>query len=213
MATLSDLRSSLRLRVQDDASVRWTNAQLDEVINQSARELANALRTFVKDTTIAIVAGTREVLVDDLLEIISITRDDGYPLFGPISYNDLKWNRQHTGSQPIMWYNLGNTVGLYPEPSANFNLALAYIAYPPTISGDTSTPDSSLGPYADMFILARSAAELYYADPDLETGDKFMDQAMKYLIEAQSNRNQINNTRGPVVGSANSGGDLWPLYL
>lgn len=212
MATLANLRTAVRLRVQDPDSIKWTNAQIDEVINQAVREMSSVLRTFVEEATIGIVAGQIEVDIADFLEMIRITRSDGYPLYGPIDYNDLKFHRNNEGAEPIMWYKLGNTIGLYPAASTSYNLDITYIAFAPALSGDSDVPNSALGPFADMFIIARAAQELLLTDPDLEAAQAFGDLAIKYLIEAQSSRNQSNNTRGPVMADSRESA-TWPHYL
>lgn len=212
MATLLELRTAVRLRVQDPDSIRWTNAQVNDPINQALKEMSTTLRTFVKRATIAIVAGTREVDVVDFLEMIRLVRGDGYPIFGPVDYNTLKFNRDTTGSEPVCWYRLGNTIGFYPEASTNYNITMDYIANAPPLLGDSDVPDTSLGPYAEMYIVARATQELLLADPDFDAAERYGDLAIKYLIDAQSNRNQSNNTRGPVINDSR-GVSTWPAYL
>lgn len=211
MATLANLRTAIRTRVQDPEGIRWSDSQVLEVVNQSLREMSNVLRNYVKQATVGIEAGTREVDLADMLEVVRITRGDDFPLYGPVNYNGLKFHKDVTGSEPTLWYKLGNTIGLYPEASSNYDLTLVYIAYAPALSADGDTPDSSLGPWADQFIIARSAQELYMADPDFEAAAEFGNQAMKYLIEAQSNRNQFDNTRGPVISDSRAPAEaaLW----
>lgn len=159
-ATLSELRTSIRRNVRDTSTSasfqRYSDADLTSLINESQREITNAVWMLQAEYSFTSVASTMFTdLPSDLLSVIKV----GYLKTGSTTRMDLtektlpgltamnpNWENQ-TGT-PTNYYirqKLDNTVkqiGLYPAPvsASTGTVYITYAVMPDDLSSSSDVP-------------------------------------------------------------------------
>lgn len=124
-ATLADIRTAVRILIKDTSTdrQRYTNAQLDEMINEGQQDVIINVLPLDDNTSIMAVAGTTcYTMPDAFVHIKRVTYD--YVLLSETSY--IKLDADNSGSKwetitgrPQMYYQPDNSAQLcvYPYPN------------------------------------------------------------------------------------------------
>lgn len=156
--TLSDIRTNVRLIVKDSNSnrQRFSDANLNSLINVGQREASGASYAIVKSTSISLTAnGTNYTLPTDLITIKRVQLDNldlrqASPE-GLDSDPGGKWEDQ-TG-RPKNYYQLFSNpsdVSVFPVPSTTSHLGtleVFYYAFADDLSSDSDTPFNAISRY------------------------------------------------------------------
>jgi len=154
----AEIRTEIRRLVNDVNSMRWTDAVLNDRINQAQDDVAWRTRFMVNQTTVACTVGQLEYeLPADCLIPIRICYDtDGSSVttkYEELDYatldkldrdNGQYWETRSSGT-PKEYYYRGNYVGLFPPPGQNYtgdygDLRLHYVVRPSTMTSDSNIP-------------------------------------------------------------------------
>jgi hypothetical protein len=161
-ATLSDVRSQVRVLIKDVSASRqrYSDAQLNTMINEAHRLIANSTWVIKKSTTIALVSGTTYYsLPTDTYHILRLTRE--YLPLAEESLEGLDSKRgsgwEKTGGTPSTYFQAPsrpNEIGMYPWPNSSSStgtLRMDYVAQANTLSSDSDEPFNSDDRFANCY--------------------------------------------------------------
>lgn len=154
-ATLAQLRSRVRDRLDEASARHWTNAQIDSWINDGAEDIARVTESLLATGTISAVAGTQTYSLASLtpspirihrIEYQRTGETTKYPLEArDFSVMDDTWGLSqstHSGT-PAYWtawgFHPSMTLYLYPTPNAAGTIRLFYYRLPTRRSSDGDT--------------------------------------------------------------------------
>ena len=178
MATLGDVRTLVRDRLDEATPRRWQNDQLNRWINEAARDVARRTECLHANGTVAVVAGVQQVSLATLTDIIRINRvewkNTGESTIRSLEYRDFNnldsvwWDQQAiTRSKPsyftLTGYPPALTLVLYPTPSAGGTLKVWYWKLPTAAASDNSRIDipegwhDTIADYAEYKALRKDA--------------------------------------------------------
>lgn len=167
---LSGIRDAVRLRIKDvgvsGQRQRFSNTQIDELINQTQRDVVNITWSVKASTTIVLSTGTTSyampsnfITVDRLvfenrnLEEVSIAGLDS-------RFNNADW--RSTGGVPEVYYRdtkLPDEIGFYPWPAddstSTGTIVIDYFAIATDLSADSDEPFNSINrlqQYSDLMV-------------------------------------------------------------
>lgn len=175
--TLGQLRSRLRIRLDDLSERGWSNSELNMYISEGTRDVTRRAETNMTSSTVAVSSGTGLItsLPTDILRIYRtewVTSDDRRV---PLEYRDMNnmdavwWDHQNlTRSQPIMYctqgYPPGLKIQLYPVPSESGTLRIFYYKIAAELTADSDQADVPEG-WDDM-VLDYAEYRAYRRDAD-----------------------------------------------
>jgi len=147
--TLSDIRSRVRTRYEASSTTRWSDADVNDAINDGLEELSEATRYFERWVSVPLQGGRcyydlRGLTPETVLSVTSVYHDNGNRWLAPISICDMgyaEWE-QTTGS-PINWFTRGLWwLGLWPHTSTDPGefVRVYYTAVAPRMEDDGEEP-------------------------------------------------------------------------
>lgn len=165
--TLSEIRTEIRVRIKDTDSTRrrYTDSQLNAIVNQTQRDVINVSWVVKESTEIALVAYTTYyTLPTDLIAIERLTKD--YKNLPETSLQELdsRFNNSTwatTNGTPDRYFQdpvQPDKVGVYPVPSTTTHmgtLRMNYFSQGTTLSSDSDEPfngEDRYAPYHDLLI-------------------------------------------------------------
>lgn len=164
MATLSDVRTKVRDRLDESTATFWTDAQLNRWINDGMREVARLTETLQTTSDIAVTAsdGTYTAPTDALRIYRAEFKPTGQSNVYPLEYRDFNtmdevwWSSQTTttGTPALftMWGFVPSlTIQLYPVPSVAGTLKVFYYKLPTAVSADNDTIECPAG-WEDLIV-------------------------------------------------------------
>jgi hypothetical protein len=152
VATLAEVRTQIRDRLDEAAARYWTNAQIDSWINEATRDVARRAEVLQTTSTITTIAGTQEYsMPSDVVRVHRVEHHSGDAVT-PLEYRDFNnmdavWGtgqKQTTNTRPY-WYSLWGyppnlKVVLFPIPAlSDDTIKVFYYRMPAAISGDSTT--------------------------------------------------------------------------
>lgn len=152
MATLSDVRTDVRSRLDESSARLWTDAELNRWINEALRDIARRCETLQAYDDINVTANTQEyTLPTDLLRVYRVEyRPTGGQVF-PLEYRDFNsmdsvWYSQQTSSRGRpYWFTMWGfppslKIILYPTPASTDGAIRVYhYRLPAEVSTDGAT--------------------------------------------------------------------------
>ena len=178
MATLGDIRTLVRDRLDEATPRRWTNDQLNRWINEGARDVARRSECLHANGTVPVSSGVQQVSLATLTDIIRINRVEwkttGESTIHSLEYRDFNnldavwWDQQAiTRSKPsyftLTGYPPALTAVLYPTPSSAGSLKVWYWKIPPNVTTDNATVqipsgwEDTIADYAEYKALRKDA--------------------------------------------------------
>jgi len=164
--TLSEIRTQVRLHIKDTSTTRqrFTDAQLNSLINEAQRDVINATWAIRKYTTQELASGTTYyALPDDTMDIVRVTR---------INIPLEEKTKSGLDAEVRGWELAGGTpqdyfqdetqpgyIGLHPFPNSSTStgtLKIEYIASPSALSSDSDIPFNEIDrmtQYHDLLVL------------------------------------------------------------
>lgn len=166
MATLSELRTMVRDRVDEPSAAFWTDPQLNRFINEGAREVARRGEVLQTRDEITTVSGVQEyTLPTDVVRVYRVEYQDSSNQIWPLEFRDFNnmdsvwWTRQATteSSRPYwftMWgYPPTLSIVVYPTPNTSDEvLRTFYYSVPDTITDNNATVPCPMG-WEDLIVL------------------------------------------------------------
>lgn len=165
--TLSEIRTEIRVLIKDTDATRrrYTDGQLNSLVNQAHRDVVNHTWMIKKNTEIELTAGaTHYSLATDTIQIQRVTwkfrnlkETSLEQLDSRFSYGD--W--YSSGGSPDSYYQdpaRPDQLSIYPWPNSSSStgtVRINYFAEAPTLSADSDTPfnaDSRHETYHDLLI-------------------------------------------------------------
>ncbi len=165
--TLSELRAQVRIRIKDaNASrQRYTDVQINALLNESHRDIVNATWVIAKSTSFALVSGTTYYLMPtDVIDIQRVT-------FRDVPLKEISFQGQDgqtasawelSGGLPSRYFQDATQVGyigFYPWPnstSSTGTVKMQYYAEANTLSSDSDIPFDNQNrylPYNDLLTI------------------------------------------------------------
>ena len=202
---VSDVATDIRRTFGDESSVQVTDDDILRWVNSAQREILIANKILRAVGTTDITAGQSEYTLD-ALKIVSIQsihylgRKLDYRSFNEAEeyvqrYDPLK---EITGD-PIMWFEWGGVINLYPVPSSTKvgGLTVYYIGEPDLLVGMASllsVPDSY---YENILQFVLSKA--YELDEDASNSAAKLNQFNQSLLSSADDVNYTNNDFYPRI--------------
>lgn len=147
MTTLADLRGAARLRLDDVATPHgWSDAELNAWINEAIREASTRARLNPVAEDLALVAGVAEYAVPEFVFVYRARLRSTGGILTRTTRADLDdrstfWETA-TGI-PRAFLVEGETLTVYPTPTAADTLELRTEQYPTKLTGDTHRLESA----------------------------------------------------------------------
>jgi hypothetical protein len=161
--TLATVRTNLRARLDEANATYWTDAQLNNWINEGARDVNRQVEVLQKKGTIAVTGGTQAYAAPSdvgsriyRIEWVPSGQSTSYALeYMDYASADSVWGTQQTVTQgyPLVWTLWGFpgstnlTITLYPTPSQAGTLNVFYYRLPATAVADGDTVEVPEGWY------------------------------------------------------------------
>lgn len=185
--TLSQIRDQIRIRAKDTlpARQRYTNAQIDAMVNQTAQDVANISWIIKKSTDIELISGsTFYTLPTDLIEFHRVTFNNKNLPETSLQSLDARFNNgawPNSGGIPSSYFqspSMPNSIGVYPYPnstSSTGTLSIMYFASPVTLSEDTDVPFNSLDRYSQFhdLLIYEPCYKIFLIEGDLESAASY----------------------------------------
>lgn len=164
--TLSEIRDQIRLRIKDSntSRQRYTDTQLNTLINEAHRDVVNATWVILNSTSITLVSGTTYYsLPSDTIDIARVTFD--YVPLKETTFQDRdaqtpgSW--ETSGGRPSRYYQdptQPGYIGFQPFPNSvtsTGTIRIQYYAQANDLSDDTDEPfngDNRYVPYHDLLV-------------------------------------------------------------
>jgi len=168
--TLLQIRDAVRLRIKDvgisSQRQRFTDAQLNEFINQTHRDVVNVTWAVKRSTTIVLVANTTfyamptDFITADRLVFDNRNFEEESVQGLDSRFNNADWRT--TDGAPEIYFRdeqRPDDIGFYPFPDDSGNstgtVVLGYFAIAPDLSSDSDEPFDSINrlqQYSDLLI-------------------------------------------------------------
>ena len=168
--TLSEIRDGVRLRIKDVGTSgqrqRFTDAQLNEMINQTHRDVVNVTWSVKKSTTFALTANTTfytmptDLITIDRLVFKNRNLEESSVQELDSEFNNADWRT--TDGEPDRYFRDAqrpDQVGFYPFPddsgTSTGTVVMGYFAIAPELTSDTDEPFNGINrlqQYSDLMI-------------------------------------------------------------
>ena len=126
MLTLRNIRSRVRTRFEASSSTRWSDADINESINDGLEELSEATGYFERWASLKLKQDRnyydlRGLSPDTILSVSSIWHESGNRWLTQGSFKDIGYEEwEKTNGDPILWFTRGQWwLGLWPHPSSD----------------------------------------------------------------------------------------------
>jgi hypothetical protein len=220
MATLADVRTMVRDRLDEATARFWTNAQLDSFINEATRDIARRGEVLQTTSDITVVGGTQEyTMPTNVVRVHRVEHEDSSSMVTPLEYRDFNnmdavWSTQQKNVQSTRpyWFTLWGyppnlKIVLYPTPSESGDtIRVFYYQMPAAVTTDGGTVPVPQG-WEDLVVMyAEYVALRKDADPRW--------QEAKILYEERLG-NMLDVTRrwSDQAGAVTTGGSFLPAWL
>jgi len=165
--SLSEIRTEIRFHIKDSNTSRqkYSDTQLNNLINQGHREVVNIGYVIVKSTSITLTVGaTHYAVPTDLMQIQRVTfKNENLPETSKVQldgrFSGSSWlNESGYPSQYYQDATLGEYISIYPWPgsaSSTGTLKVDYWAQANALSSDSDTPydgENRMQSYSDILI-------------------------------------------------------------
>jgi len=197
--TLSEIRSQIRRYLNDvstdTSKQRWSDTELNFLINQAQKEICDTVWCLYKSSTIYTVANsTYYALPNDLYVIYRVTIDNEVlpeKTIKALDAEDAYWMKASAGKPEYYYITLDKArIGLYPTPDKQYKLKIDYVRIPSDLTNDSDVPFDNVKKYYPYHYLL-----IYYVVGHcwLEEGKtaQARDMFQLYAIGLQKMANQI----------------------
>jgi len=165
--TLTQIRTEIRLRIKDSSTLRqrYTDTQINNIINQEQRDIVNISWIIKKSTTIPLAVGsTYYTLPTDTIAIHRIMLDNANLPETTLQELDSRFNFTAwplSYGKPDHYFqdpSRSTQIGVYPWPNNSTStgtLSIIYFSQGSDLSSDSDTPFNSetrYYPYHDLLI-------------------------------------------------------------
>lgn len=202
MATLLELRTKARRRLDELTARFWADADLDDWINEGARDLARRAEVLQTTDTITAIAGQQQyALPTDVLRVhrVEWSRQGTFDSTAQITaleyrpFNTMDsvwWSSQMTTTGDPYWYTMWGypptlNLILYPVPDETVaqGLKVYYYRSPATATADGDTVEV-LGGWDDLIVdYCEYSALRKDADPRWQEAKALFEAKVQNLIE------------------------------
>jgi hypothetical protein len=174
--TTSAIISKVSTLLQDATNIRWTTTELLDWLNDGQREIVmykpNAC---VKNTDVALVAGTKQTIPADGINLIDIPRNTGGNAIRPTNRNILDaqipdWHASSRQNAKVQHYcytpNDPRTFYVFPPSPGTNSVEIIYCAAPAaaTIGGVISIDDIYAAPLTNYIAYRAYSKDAEYAE-------------------------------------------------
>lgn len=197
MATLLEVRTDVRARLNEITARQWLDSQLNTWINEGMRDLARRTETIQSfSTAVAVIANTAEVTAP--ADMLRVHRVEYVPSGGGVVYPlqlttydelDQMWGiyPNTTGGIPVyvaLWgFPPTVKMRLYPVPNQAGNLNIFYYRLPATASADGTTLEVMTG-YEDLIALyCEYVARRKDRDPTWQEAKQMYEERVAEMVD------------------------------
>lgn len=204
---LSSLRAEVYARLAESGSGFYTDAEINQWLNDGVRDLSITTEPLVTTATVTTVTGTREYkLPTDHLSVKRAffldTGDAWYDLtettWEDLFDGDSDWENDSNG-QPEKWYWRQDVIGLAPAPSADYSgaatLRIMYSYIPAAMSADAST--TGLSEWLDDAVILFAVYRGYLKDRDFQRAGATSQEYSRGVAEAAIKLNRHRKQHAP----------------
>lgn len=175
VATFQQIKDRVKLLLGDPINVRWTDALIGEMVNEGYRRFARTLRNYVvSGATVSITSGVG-TLPADFISVVRVSYS-GNPLW-KLDYREIQQYADSTGTVPTYYFIQGNKIKTYPVVTG-ISLTLDYIGTPADLTG-SNTPDASMPPETEEYLVNFACAHLLQSAQDYEGGTAYLAMAIE----------------------------------
>src|SRR4030095_889725 len=203
--TVQDVLTDVKRTFGDEASIQVTDTDIIRWTNAAQREILVTNRILRATGTSSIIANQSEYTLDGL-EVVAIQsiHFKGFKLEGKSFQEAEEYiisgdpNTTQTGD-PLLWYEWGGVINLYPVPNADApdGLKVYYIKEPPVISStnDVLSVPNSYYENVLQFVMAKA----YELDEDNENANFKLGQFTKRLDDLAEQENHPSQYTYPRI--------------
>lgn len=207
--TLSELRTDIRLRIKDSNSTRqrFTDSQINSLINDAQRDIVNATWCNYNNTDITLVSGTTYYsLPGDLIAIVRVTRERKVLKETSLNQKDAEasgW--EMSGGVPSAYFQdpaQTDMIGFAPWPSGTSStgtVRIIYVAQPTDLSSDSTSPfnnETRFEPYHDL-ITMYAAYRVFLIEGDINKAQFYRQE---YESRLQMMRDRVGSKPNYIPG-------------
>lgn len=197
MTTLSDVRTDIRARLNENTARFWTDAQLNTWINEACRDVARRTETLQDfHTSLLINAGLGKYdLPSDVIrlhrvEFIPLGSDNTY-VVEPSTYQEMDrmWGTNQTSMMSYPYYFVlwgfppGLTIQLYPIPSQAGSLNIYYYRQPKTLTNDTDVVEIPEGWQDLLSLYVEYVAKRKDRDMTWQEAKTLYEEQIQYMMD------------------------------
>ena len=166
MLTLSDIRSRVRTRFEAASTTRWSNADVNDAINDGLAELGEATRYYERYVSVPLKEARtyydlRGLTPETVLSVTGVWHEAGNRWLSPVSVADLRFEEwEETSGDPGSWFTRGQWwLGFWPRSSGDPGefVRVYFTAVPPDMDADGDGPHQ----LPDEFVPALEEYALY----------------------------------------------------
>ena len=145
MLTLSDIRSRVRTRFEASSTTRWSNADVNDAINDGIEELAEATGYYERYVSVPLKEARtyydlRAFGDETPLSVTGVWHEAGNRWLEPAAHTDIQFSEwEDTPGNPIMWFTRGAWwLGIWPRPSSEPDewIRVYFTGIPPRMAED-----------------------------------------------------------------------------
>lgn len=191
MATRAQLRTWLRRRLQETTAAQWTDATLNDYVNEGYREVGEAIKGV--DPEWLVYQDSHNIVVDQALYKFPTNMDTLIELwhrsstaveYARLDYRRRRAHEDDTSSSSVSYSVKGRYIQISPTPSTAVTkgLRLDYVPVP-SLGEETAVPDLPAGLHKGIVF----SAQLLALGDTAETTDKAATQKEldRFLVRAQ----------------------------
>lgn len=149
MLTLSDIRSRVRTKFEHASTTRWSDADVNEAINDGIGELSEATRYFERWVSVPLKENRnyydlRGLTPEIVLSVTGVRHEAGVRWLEPMNLCDITYQEwEQTTGNPIGWLTRGLWwLVIWPKPTSDVDewLRVYYSAVAPALTDDGHEP-------------------------------------------------------------------------
>ena len=191
MATRTQLRTWLRRRLQETTAAQWTDATLNDYINEGYREVGDAIKAV--DPEWLVYQDSHNIVVDQYLYKVPTNMDSLIELWyrssNTAEYSRLDWRRRRsmetdTSSSQVSYSVKGKYIQISPTPATAVTkgLQLDYVPVP-SLGEESAVPELPAGLHRGIVF----SAQLLALGDTAESTDKkqVQEELERFLVRAQ----------------------------
>lgn len=156
---LGYIRSRIRTLLNEPTASHWTDAELNNCINDAMRYIAEQAACVCTIDDANTEAGSRAVaFTGHRIEAAEYVSASGVPTSLKKITPQQVGHVPCAGKHPQYWYELGQYIGIEPRPNAIYHLHLYIVDYPADLASDSAVPGIPLAYRPLIALLATSTA-------------------------------------------------------